>query len=401
MSDSDEGGVRMRVAITGGTGFVGGHLATRLAGQGHQVVLIARGVDQRPWARQVLRLPNVTLMPVSTSDEDGLARAFEGCPAVAHCAGINRELGTQTYQAVHVQGTANVVRAAERAGVRRLALLSFLRARPGCRSAYHESKWAAEQLARGSGLEWTVLKPGMMYGHGDHMLDHLSHALHTFPLIAGVGPRRVRPLAVGDVVGVLCAALLNGRLAYKTVALVGPTELGFDEAVRLVAQVVARHRWVVRAPISFHYTLAWLAERLMRVPLISLAQVRILAEEVVEPTLAPDALPADLVPATPFNLPSIRAGLPPPGPFGPSDLRCWRWPAPVAAQLLPASQKARGLARRRHPRAASGHWSRRRQCARQRLFRRHTKRRQGDRGQGRLRRSRPSDKTGRAGAEGA
>ncbi len=92
-----------------------------------------------------------------------------------------------------------------------MALLSFLRARPGCGSAYHESKWAAEQLVRGCGLEWTVLKPGMMYGHGDHMLDHLSHALHTFPLFAGVGPRRVRPLAVG-------------------VALVGPTELGFDQA---------------------------------------------------------------------------------------------------------------------------------------------------------------------------
>ncbi len=59
--------------------------------------------------------------------------------------------------------------------------------------------------------------------------------------------------------------------------------------------------------------------------LISLAQVRILAEEVVEPTLAPDALPADLVPATPFDLASIRAGLPHPGPFGPSDLR-WRQP---------------------------------------------------------------------------
>ncbi len=204
-----------------------------------------------------------------------------------------------------------------------MALLSFLRARPGCGSAYHESKWAAEQLVRGCGLEWTVLKPGMMYGHGDHMLDHLSHALHTFPLFAGVGPRRVRPLAVGDVVEVLCAALLQGGLAHKTVALVGPTELGFDQAVRLVAQAVGQERRLVRLPIGFHYALAWLAERLMVVPLISLARVRILAEEVVEPTLAPDALPADLVPATPFDLGSIRAGLPAPGPFGPSDLRCW------------------------------------------------------------------------------
>jgi NADH dehydrogenase len=116
------------------------------------------------------------------------------------------------------------VRAAEQAGVRRLALLSFLRARPGCGSAYHESKWAAEELVRASNLEWTVLKPGMMFGRGDHMLDHLSHALHTFPVYIGVGRRQVRPLAVGDIVDVLCAALVQGRLPRRTVALTGPTD---------------------------------------------------------------------------------------------------------------------------------------------------------------------------------
>jgi nucleoside-diphosphate-sugar epimerase len=320
MSDHQE--APMRVAITGGTGFVGGHLAARLCQQGHQVVLVARGIDQRPWARQVLQLPGATLVPVGIGDADGLAHAFAGCQAVAHCAGINRQRGGQTYQAVHIQGTANVVRAAERAGVRRLALLSFLRARPGCGSAYHESKWAAEELVRACTLEWTVLKPGMMFGVGDHMLDHLSHALHTFPVFAGVGPWRVRPLAVGDLVEVLCAALLAGRLPRKTVALAGPTELEFDRAARMVADVVGKHPPFVRAPIGFHYTLGWLAERLMTVPLISMAQVRILAEEVVQPTLAPDDLPADLVPSTPFDHRSIRAGLPDSGPFHLADLRC-------------------------------------------------------------------------------
>jgi nucleoside-diphosphate-sugar epimerase len=76
--------------------------------------------------------------------------AFEGCDAVAHCAGINRQIGSQSYEAMHVSGTANVVRAAEATGVRRLAFVGFLRARPGCGSPYHETKWAAEELVRGS-----------------------------------------------------------------------------------------------------------------------------------------------------------------------------------------------------------------------------------------------------------
>jgi uncharacterized protein YbjT (DUF2867 family) len=324
---SDRPAPAVRVAITGGTGFVGGHLAARLSGQGHEVVVVSRGNDRRPLARQVERLPRVTLAPVGIGDEDGLAEAFAGCLAVAHCAGINRELGRQTYQAVHVRGTANVVRAAERAGVRRLALISFLRARPGSGSAYHESKWAAEELVRASGLEWTVLKPGMMYGHGDHMLDHLSHALHTFPVFVRLGSGRVRPLAVEDVVDVLCAALVDGRLPRMTVPLVGPTELGLEDAVALVARVTGRQRPMLRLPTGrFLSLLAWLAERVMTTPVLSVAQARILSEQVVEPTMAPDRLPADLVPSTPFDERSVRQGIPDPGRFGLADLRCRRQP---------------------------------------------------------------------------
>ncbi len=214
----------MRIAITGGTGFVGGHLAHALSADGHEAVVLARGIDDRPWARQVRHLAGVTFVEAGLGDEEALIRAFEGCEAVAHCAGINREVGPQTYDAVHVRGTANVVRAATRADVGRLAFLSFMRARPDCGSAYHESKWEAEEIVRASDRDWTVLKPGMMFGLGDHMLDHLSHALHTFPIFVGIGSCRVRPLAVEDAVKVLVAATVDGRLADTTVALVGSTD---------------------------------------------------------------------------------------------------------------------------------------------------------------------------------
>lgn len=310
----------MRIAITGGTGFVGGHLAHALSADGHDAVVLARGIDDRPWARQVRHLAGVTFVEAGLGDEEALIRAFEGCEAVAHCAGINREVGPQTYDAVHVRGTANVVRAATKADVGRLAFLSFLRARPDCGSAYHESKWEAEEIVRASDRDWTVLKPGMMFGLGDHMLDHLSHALHTFPIFVGIGSCRVRPLAVEDAVKVLVAATVDGRLADTTVALVGSTEIAFDDAARLVAEVIGKRRPFVRAPMSFHLVIACLAERLMTVPLLSLAQVRILQEEVVEAARAPDPLPDDLVPPTPFDAGSIRSGLPGPGPFRLDDL---------------------------------------------------------------------------------
>src|ERR1051326_7715570 len=94
----------MRIAITGATGFVGGHLTNRLTGEGHEGVCTAGG---------------------GLAGADKLAAAFTGCKVVAHCAGINRELGDQTYARVHVEGTRNVVAAAQNAGVEKIVLLSF------------------------------------------------------------------------------------------------------------------------------------------------------------------------------------------------------------------------------------------------------------------------------------
>src|SRR5713101_625392 len=119
----------------------------------------------------------------------------------------------------------------------------------------------------------------------------------------------------------MVAALVESRLPGRTLALMGPTEIGFDDAARLVAKVMGRQRRFVHAPIAFHYLLARVAQATMTVPLIATAQVRILEEELVEPTLAPDAMPEDLAPAAPFDEESIRAGLPGPGGFALSDLR--------------------------------------------------------------------------------
>jgi NADH dehydrogenase len=312
----------VRIAVTGGTGFVGGHLARALSTLGHEVTVLARGVDQRPWAREILDSPAISFMQVGTDDVNGLVKAFDGCDAVAHCAGINREIGSQTYEAVHIRGTENVADAAEAAGVSRLTFVSFLRARPRCGSPYHESKWAAEEIVRASRCEWTVAKPGMMFGRGDHMLDHLSHTLYTFPFFLGIGQRRVRPLAVEDLVKVLVAAITDGTLERKTVGLTGPTEIGFDDAARLVAHLLGKRRPFVTIPIGLHRLLARVAEATMTVPLISLAQVRILEEEVIEAVNAPDVLPDSLIPKTRFDETAIRAGLPDPGAFRLDDLRC-------------------------------------------------------------------------------
>ena len=310
----------MKIAITGGTGFVGSHLASHLAERGHELVLLARGVHRTTNDR----LSGVRYVASDLSDPAALREAFRGCEAVAHCAGINREIGEQTYSRVHVKATRNVVQAAEKAGARKILLMSFLGARPNCGSPYHESKWAAEEIVRASRLDFTVIKAGMVYGRGDHMLDHLSHSLHTVPVFATVGFRQkpIRPVAVEDLVHLLQAGLVEERLSRKTVAVTGAEELFLSDAARRVGKVIRRRPFIFPAPVWFHYCLAALFEMTMNVPLVAKAQVRILSEGVVDPVTPCDPIPAGLVPARRFTEAQIRSGLPEPGPFGLRDLRC-------------------------------------------------------------------------------
>ena len=138
----------------------------------------------------------------------------------------------------------------------------------------------------------------------------------------GENEKRVRPMAVADVTRIIRAVLVGGRLSGRTVSATGPEELTLREAVQRVARVVRKRPRFFRLPVALHYALAWFWERTMNVPLISLAQVRILSEGLVDPLPACDTLPKDMQPALRFTEQRILDGLPEPRPFGIRDCRC-------------------------------------------------------------------------------
>ena len=294
----------MRIAITGGTGFVGRNVAARL----DNPVIISRrtGVD--------------------VDEVDALAAAFEGCDVVIHAAGINREIGNQTFQRVHVEGTRAVVEAAKRVGVKRIVMVSFLRARPGSGSGYHETKWEAEELIRGSGIPHTILKASMIYGPGDHMVDHVTRAVRSLPVFGtvGYGRRMVRPIPIADFVEVVLAAA-EGRIAEPTVAVMGAEELTLSDAVRRVARVAGRRPLFVPLPVWSIKVLAQLTEWTMKVPLVAKAQARMLDEGVSEALPWAPEPPLEVRPKNPFSEESIREALPEEGAFGWRDLRMSDW----------------------------------------------------------------------------
>ena len=301
----------MKIAITGGTGFIGRHLARDLAQRGHEVVLIARGQDTRDMS--VRSLENVTFIAGNINNVPRLIQAFNGCEAVAICSGTSREQGSQTYLQLHVNGASNIVAAARQAGIQKLVLMSYLRARPNVPSAYHTTKWEGEEIIRKSGLDYTIIKSGLVYGPGGHLLDNLGELLHKLPVFAKVGfqEKTVRLVAVEDLVAVLRAALLEDRLSKQTVAVLGPEEFPFSSGVRRIAHAIGRKSLLILPlPITFHRLLAWFSERFMPKPLVAASQVQMLAEGSNKPLPDSQMPPDDLIPTTRFSVDQIRKGLP-------------------------------------------------------------------------------------------
>lgn len=306
----------MIVAITGGTGFLGAHLARTLVANGQYAKVLARGINNRD--PEIRKTPNAAFTPIQYTDDKKLYAAFQGCDAIAHLVGINRESQRGDFQRIHVEATKHVINAALRAGVKKILYVSYLRARPRAFSAYYKSKWEAEELIRNSGLDYTILKPGIIYGSGDSMLTSIKRTLDIVPGVAifpsvGLMEKKMSPIAVEDMVRIMIASLTDGRLSNQTCAVIGPEEITLSKAVKRTAKVMKKPVLIVPVPALAHYMIAAASEKSMRNPLTAFAQIRMLAEGISQPLADSEMLPSDLVPHKEFNEETIRAGLKEPG----------------------------------------------------------------------------------------
>lgn len=300
----------MRIAITGGSGFLGGHLALELARRGHFPTIVARGVNQRG---EVLRkMPNINFMPMAITDDKRLFQAFNNCDGIAHLMGISRETEPNEFHKVHVDATIRVISMARKAGIKRIMYVSYLKARKNLFSRYHQTKWEAEELIRTSGLDYTILKPGMIYGSGDHMISHISRALDMMPLFSPpitFSSNKIRPISVDDMNDLMIRSFVEELMINQTVSVLGPEEITLGEAVRRVARVKNKLALVLPLPAIFHYTMATVLERISSDPLVSVAQINMLSDDMSKPMKGSELPPPELAPKTFLTDEQIRAAL--------------------------------------------------------------------------------------------
>jgi len=153
------------LAITGGTGFLGGHVLRVAAERGHEIRALAR--------RPQLPRPNVEWRTGTLEQHRRLAELCEGSDAVIHIAGAINAPSLAGFLAANVTGTASLLTAAEASGVKRFIHVSSLSAREPDLSDYGWSKASSEAMVFQSSLDWTIVRPPAIYGGGDREMLEL------------------------------------------------------------------------------------------------------------------------------------------------------------------------------------------------------------------------------------
>ena len=163
-----------------------------------------------------------------------------------------------------VENTRTLFEAAERAGVSRIVHFSVTNASIGSELPYFRGKGQVEAMLKGLGINYAILRPTLVFGDGDLLLNNMAWALRRFPVfpVYGKGDYPVQPVYVEDVA--FQAVEAGSQSENSVVDSAGPDTFSFEELLRLLASAVGIRRWLVHTPPSVGLTLTRLVGLLMR-----------------------------------------------------------------------------------------------------------------------------------------
>ncbi len=243
---------RQTVCVMGATGFVGRYCVEALLHAGHSVRALVRDPEKAS------EFPANDRMSVVSGDlfSGGvLDELCQGAHAIVNCVGIRREFPNRgiTFVRLHTRATQHAVDAAERNGLERFIQISALGTTPGGGDGYTKSKWASEQIVRGSSLDWTILRPSIVHGPDGEFMQMVRDwvlgrqsprfflpyflrfdGVEGFPPIPKFVAAQVQPIAVEDVAHAVVSAIATPNAIGEIYPLVGPETVDWPTLLKTV-----------------------------------------------------------------------------------------------------------------------------------------------------------------------
>lgn len=239
------------ILVTGASGYVGNNLVRRLVQAGHPVRAMVHS-RAKVEARLADIRDRIEIVMGDVTRPDTLAPLMEGVSAVVHLVAVAVEQGNATYERINTQGTINVVDAAKAAGVQRFINMSQNGATSDAPFRFLASKGKAKDYVAASGLDWTALRPSVIFGPQDEFANVQARLIRLTPLvfpIVGDGSALFQPVWVGDVAEATALSLERDDAVGQEYGLGGPEVLTYAEIVKRVLAALDARRLTVNVPV--------------------------------------------------------------------------------------------------------------------------------------------------------
>ena len=249
------------IFVTGGSGFVGGHVVHELRGRGLPVRCLVR--DPRKAAN--LAAWGCELVQGDMTDSGSLRRGAEGSEAVINLVAI-RQGRESAFQRIMVDGTRDLIAAAEEAGASRFIQMSALGTSEQTKDLvpYYRAKWETEQLVRGAAIPDVIFRPSFVFGPDGGILPTFAKLARFTPVtpIIGSGRQRIQPIWADDVATYFADAVRREDLAGRIFELGGPEAVTWNEFWARLKRARGLRRASVHVPMAIMRANALLTERL-------------------------------------------------------------------------------------------------------------------------------------------
>lgn len=219
-------------AVTGAFGFIGRHIAQQLLQRGRTVKTITSHPDKpNPFGDQV------SAHPFNFDQPDRLIESLTGCDVLYTTYWIRFDHGNQTFEKT-IKNTEILLEAARKAGVKRVVHISVTGIREDDHLPYFRGKYLQEKLLRDSGVSYSIVRPTLVYGPEDILVNNIAWTLRKFPVVPifGDGSYKVQPIYVGD----LAEIAISSSASSESVEIdaIGPETFSYEEFVRLIKDAV-------------------------------------------------------------------------------------------------------------------------------------------------------------------